>query len=357
MPNVSPRAHGKRHSLDRVHVAVALLESVDFDRVHASRCYLTARARSPTLPAVDERFLITGSEGCIGAWVLRQLVAEGVPCVAFDLRSDARRLREIAGDEVTSAIAFVQGDLTRDGDLERVVAEHAPTHIVHLAGLQVPFVAADPVMGALVNVVGTVRVLEAVRHAGGAVRGLSYASSAAVYDLAGELRPRSLYGVYKRCNEETARHYAESLGVPSVGLRPWTVFGVGRDQGVTSAPTSAIQAVVRGEDFTIPFSGSMAMQYTADVAAAFVAAARAQPTSPASYDLPGIVLSMDEIIAAIETAVPGSQGRITSTGDPLPIAAATPGPSLLELVPGLTVTPFAEAVAQTAARFAELDAA
>ena len=130
------------------------------------------------------------------------------------------------------------------------MAEHAPTHIVHLAGLQVPFVAADPVMGALVNVVGTVRVLEAARHAGGAVRGLSYASSAAVYDLAGELRPRSLYGVYKRCNEETARHYAESLGVPSVGLRPWTVFGVGRDQGVTSAPTSAIQAVVRGEAST-----------------------------------------------------------------------------------------------------------
>ena len=217
--------------------------------------------------------------------------------------------------------------------------------------------AADPVMGALVNVVGTVRVLEAARHAEGGVRGLSYASSAAVYDPVGELKPRSLYGVYKRCNEETARHYAESLGVPSVGLRPWTVFGVGRDQGVTSAPTSAIQAVVRGESFDIPFTGSMAMQYTADVAAAFVAAARAQPTAPASYDLPGTVLTIDELIAHIESAVPGAQGRITSSGAPLPIAAATPGPSLLELVPDLTVTPFADAVAQTAARFAELDAA
>ena len=157
------------------------------------------------------------------------------------------------------------------------MAAHAPTHIVHLAGLQVPFVAADPVLGALVNVAGTVRVLEAARHSGGTVRGIAYASSAAVYDPAGELRPRTLYGVYKRCNEETARHYAEALGVPSVGLRPWTVFGVGRDQGVTSAPTSAIQAVVRGESYAIPFTGSMAMQYTADVAAAFVAAARAHP--------------------------------------------------------------------------------
>jgi UDP-glucuronate 4-epimerase len=306
---------------------------------------------------VDERFLITGSEGCIGAWVLRQLVGEGVPCVAFDLVAEGRRLRQIAGDEIAAEVTYVQGDLTHDGAMERVMAEYAPTHIVHLAGLQVPFVAADPVLGALVNVAGTVRVLEAARHSGGTVRGLAYASSAAVYDPAGELRPRTLYGIYKRCNEETARHYAEALGVPSVGLRPWTVFGVGRDQGVTSAPTSAIQAVVRGESYTIPFSGSMAMQYTADVAAAFVAAARAKPAAPASYDLPGVVMSVEEVIAGIESAVPGARGRITSSGDPLPIAAATPGPSLLELVPGLTVTPFADAVAQTAARFAELDAA
>ncbi len=187
------------------------------------------------------------------------------------------------------------------------MATHAPTHIVHLAGLQVPFVAADPVLGALVNVAGTVRVLEAARHSGGTVRGVAYASSAAVYDPSGELRPRTLYGVFKRCNEETARHYAEALGVPSVGLRPWTVFGVGRDQGVTSAPTSAIQAVVRGETYEIPFTGSMAMQYTADVAAAFVAAARAHPAAPASYDLPGVVMTVDEVIAGIESAVPGAQ--------------------------------------------------
>jgi UDP-glucuronate 4-epimerase len=306
---------------------------------------------------VDERFLITGSEGCIGAWVIRQLVAEGVPCVAFDLSGEKRRLREVAGDEVAESVPFVQGDLTRDGDMERVMEAHAPTHIVHLAGLQVPFVAANPVLGALVNVAGTVRVFEAARHSEGAVRGIAYASSAAVYDPAGELRPRTLYGIYKRCNEETARHYAESLGVASVGLRPWTVFGIGRDQGVTSAPTSAIQAVVRGQDYTIPFSGAMSMQYTADVAAAFIAAARARPDSPASYDLPGVVMTVDEVIAGIEGAVPGARGRITRTGEQLPIAALTPGPSLLELVPDLPLTPFADAVAQTAARFAELDAA
>ena len=306
---------------------------------------------------MDERFLITGSEGCIGAWVLRQLVAEGVPCVAFDLVADGRRLRQIAGADVAASITYAQGDLTLDGDMERVMAEHAPTHIVHLAGLQVPFVAADPVLGALVNVAGTVRVLEAARHSGGTVRGLSYASSAAVYDPAGELRPRTLYGIYKRCNEETARHYAESLGVSSVGLRPWTVFGVGRDQGVTSAPTSAIQAVVRGESLRDPVHR---LDGDAVHGRRRRGVHRGRPRAPGGvgvYDLPGVVLSVDEVIAGIEAAIPGSSGRITSTGAELPIAALTPGPSLLELVPDLAVTPFADAVAQTAARFAELDSA
>jgi len=98
-------------------------------------------------------------------------------------------------------------------------------------------------------------------------------------------------------------------------------------------------------------------QYTADVAAAFVAAARARPPAHAAYDLPGIVMTMDEVIAGIESVVPAARGRITSSGDPLPITAETPGPSLLELVPSLTVTPFPYAVAQIAARFAELETA
>lgn len=126
-----------------------------------------ARGRSSVIESAlpDECFLITGSEGCIGAWVLRQPLGEGVPCVAFDLAGGGRRLRQIAGDELADAVVFEQGDLTHDGDLERVMDKHAPSHIIHLAGLQVPFAAADPVLGALVNVAGTVRVFEAARRA------------------------------------------------------------------------------------------------------------------------------------------------------------------------------------------------
>jgi UDP-glucuronate 4-epimerase len=47
----------------------------------------------------NERFLVTGALGCIGAWVVRNLIREGVPTAIFDLASDPRRLRLIMSEE------------------------------------------------------------------------------------------------------------------------------------------------------------------------------------------------------------------------------------------------------------------
>ena len=58
--------------------------------------------------------------------------------------------------------------------------------------------------------------------------------------------PRTHYGVYKQANEGNARVYWLDDGVPSIGLRPMTVYGVGRDQGMTSGPTKAVVAAVLG---------------------------------------------------------------------------------------------------------------
>ena len=62
--------------------------------------------------------------------------------------------------------------------------------------------------------------------------------------------------------------------MPSVGLRPHTVYGPGRDQGLTSAPTAAMLAAAAGPAVPLPFGGAYQLQYAPDVAAAFVAAAR-----------------------------------------------------------------------------------
>ena len=170
--------------------------------------------------------------------------------VAFDLSDDDRRLRLIADAVELDRISFARGDITDLQTVERVLAEHEITHVVHLAALQVPFCRENPMLGAQVNVTGTVNVFEAAKRLGLATT-IAYASSAAVYDRQGAIAPKTLYGVYKVADEGTPRVYAAESGVASVGLRPFTVYGPGRDQGLTAGPTLAIAAAVRGEPYRI----------------------------------------------------------------------------------------------------------
>ena len=73
--------------------------------------------------------------------------------------------------------------------------------------------------------------------------------------------PPNHYGVYKQANEGNARIYWLDSGLSSVGLRPMTVYGVGRDQGMTSGPTKAIVAAVLGMPYRVSFSGPTLYQY------------------------------------------------------------------------------------------------
>ena len=113
-----------------------------------------------------ERFLVTGALGCIGAWTVRQLVRAGVPVTAFDLGTDHRRLELIMTPEELERVTFVVGDITDLASIERTLDERGITNVIHLAALQVPFCRADPPLGALVNVVGTVNLFEAVKRRG-----------------------------------------------------------------------------------------------------------------------------------------------------------------------------------------------
>ncbi|NJN84090.1 MAG: NAD-dependent epimerase/dehydratase family protein [Caldilineaceae bacterium] len=157
----------------------------------------------------NETFMLTGSLGCIGAWVIRNLVAEGVKVVATDLATDPARPRLLLSDEALESVSFARLDVTDLAAVKKVVADHGVTHIIHLAGLQVPFCRGNPSLGAHVNVTGTVNIFEAARAYWGQVQGLSYASSLAVLgpteyypetpvkdDVA--LHPMTLYGVYKQ---------------------------------------------------------------------------------------------------------------------------------------------------------------
>ncbi|HEX6625354.1 MAG TPA: NAD(P)-dependent oxidoreductase [Pyrinomonadaceae bacterium] len=310
-----------------------------------------------------QTFLLTGAHGFIGAWVVKRLLAAGARVVIFDKSTDARRLRLIMGEEEVARARVVTGDITEADALPPVVEEFAVTHVIHLAGLQVPTCRADPRLGALVNVVGTINVFEAARLSAGRIRKIVYASSAAVFGATDEDRPvterdapepASHYGVFKRCNEGNARIYHLEHGLSSVGLRPLTVYGVGRDFGVTSDPTKAMKAAVVGRPFRIRFGGRTDFQYVADTADTFIRAAVSDLEGAHVFNLHGETVRIEDVVAEIESAWPAARGLITHEEAPLAIPAELDDAAIRAALGELPRTPLSEGVRATIGRFAEL---
>jgi nucleoside-diphosphate-sugar epimerase len=309
----------------------------------------------------SETFLITGTMGCIGAWVLRNLVAEGVHVVATDLAADPVRPSLIMTPEALAKVTFVKLDITDLERLQALVEQQQVTHIIHLAGLQVPFCRANPSLGARVNVVGTVNIFEAARRFQGQVQGLSYASSLAVLGPAhlypdrpvpdnAPLYPTSLYGVYKQANEQTARIYWQDWQVGSVGLRPYIVYGVGRDQGMTSGIAKAILAAAAGRPYQIKFDGPVALQYVDDAARMFIGAARAGYAGAAVCNLRNDVLTVADFIDALHREVPNAD--ITCASNiPLPHPADLDDSGLRTILGNLPHTPLSTAIRTTLDQF------
>lgn len=309
-----------------------------------------------------ERFLVTGVLGCLGAWVVKGLVDDDAAVVGFDLGDDPRRLREIMDVSAVESVPLVRGDITSKAEIDRVLDEHAITHVIHLAALQIPFCREDPIRGALVNVVGTVNVLEAVRERRDRIKApVVYASSAAYFgatdaeraalDEDSDARPSTHYGVYKQANEGNTRIYWQDARVPSLGLRPYNVYGPARDQGVTAEPTHAMKAAAAGEAYHINYGGRLVFNYTADVAQAVVSMSRSGFEGAAVYNMPGTFCHMNEVVAAIEKAAPEAGGKITFDDNPLPLPSNLAVGGLERAIGPVEVTPLDEAVRLTIDHF------
>src|SRR5262245_41439977 len=268
------------------------------------------------------RVLIIGGYGFIGAWIIRNLLARGDQVFVYDLKEDPRRLRQILREAEVKKATFVHGDVTDLPALCDAITKHAITHIIHLAGLQVPTCRVDPMLGAKVNVLGTLAVFEAVKAAGSQIQRLVYASSAAVFGgpdkyPAGSLGddvllvPSTHYGVFKCCNEGNARIYFQDHAISSVGLRPWTVYGVGRDLGMTSEPTKAIKAALLGRPYHISFGGWTDFQYVDDVAKAFVLCSERPYSGSKSYNLRGAVITLADFHKSLGKVLPEAERLVT----------------------------------------------
>jgi len=289
--------------------------------------------------------MITGAGGCIGSWVLALLARAGVPACAFDLSADKRRPRLLVPESDLAAIQWRTGDIADSKSVIQMLETVRPCAIIHLAALQVPFCKADPVAGAKVNVVGTVNVFEAARQLG--IKRLAYASSVAAHGAIEEDlgTMRTLYGAYKYCDEQIARVYSDDWGVHSVGIRPGVVYGVGRDQGLTSTTTVAILAAAAGKSYTVPFAGGVSWLYGAEVASAFIRAVSRERAGAPVFEMNGVYAPVEDGLRILKELAPSA--AITCTGQPLAFPMHLPDTPLREFLGDYGTMPLADGIRQT----------
>ncbi|MDQ4029913.1 MAG: NAD-dependent epimerase/dehydratase family protein [Actinomycetota bacterium] len=209
-----------------------------------------------------KRILITGGAGFIGTTLARRLVGANEVVAVDNLHRDALSGTELADDP---SFTFVQGDVL-DAELLHDVAEGA-THVVHCAAIAgVDTVLESPVRTMRVNLIGTYNVLEAALAAGCVERLVEFSTSEVFGTYAYKVaethmtatgsvgEARWTYAVSKLAGEHMAKAYHAELGLPTVSLRPFNVYGPGQIGG--GAIRAFIEGALAGRDLVIHGDGS-----------------------------------------------------------------------------------------------------
>jgi UDP-glucose 4-epimerase len=216
-----------------------------------------------------KRILITGGAGFIGTTLARRLV-EANDVIAFDnLHRDALSSTELGEHP---RFTFVQGDVLDGGALTN--AARGATHIVHAAAIAgVDTVLESPVRTMRVNLIGTYNALEAGAATSDTLERLIEFSTSEVFGqqafnvgeghvtaIGSVGEARWTYAVSKLAGEHMAHAYHDELGLPTVSVRPFNVYGPGQIGG--GAIRAFIEAALAGRDLTIHGDGSQIRAWT-----------------------------------------------------------------------------------------------
>ncbi|WP_419239482.1 NAD-dependent epimerase [Photobacterium leiognathi] len=217
------------------------------------------------------KYLVTGVAGFIGSAVTERLCAQGHQVVGIDNLNDyydvslkEARLARIAHPNFT----FIELDLADRDGIANLFSEQQFNRVIHLAAQAgVRYSIDNPLAYADSNLVGHLTILEGCRH--NKVEHLVYASSSSVYGLNHKTpfntadsvdHPISLYAATKKSNELMAHTYSHLYGVPTTGLRFFTVYGPwGRPDMALFKFTNAI---MEGKEIDVYNHGDMRRDFT-----------------------------------------------------------------------------------------------
>ncbi|MGY4225096.1 UDP-glucose 4-epimerase [Bradyrhizobium sp. USDA 4503] len=316
----------------------------------ACNCASSSRydRRDPGRSWWNMKILITGGGGFIGAWLARRLAEKGNQIRVFEAGSPSPPFVKIVGS-LRGAIEWTVGDIA-DAPTAHAAAAGCGA-IVHLAGILAPACQADPIRGAMVNLIGTLNVFNAAIALG--IKRIVFTSSAGVYNPNNEAAPLPIthYGAFKLACEGSARAYWLDHGLASIGFRPFIVYGYGRETGLTAGPSLACKAAAQGQPYTIPYVGTAGLIYIDDAIAAYEAALAREPCEALIFNLPGEVGSNDDVVAAIQAVVP--KAKIDVRGPTLPFAQDIGEGELRQVFSGLPATPLKDGIRRTIELYGE----
>jgi|TARA_B100001093_G_scaffold125988_1_gene118519 nucleoside-diphosphate-sugar epimerase len=261
-----------------------------------------------------EKIIIFGGSGFLGSWIVKAFLKKGYSVSIFDLKIQKELLSHVVGNDINK-IKFINGDITNYDHVQEAINDM--DHVINLAGLMTPDCSSNPILGAKVNVLGSINVFEALKKNNN--KFLVYASSAGVFGQKDHYYPfpETHYGAYKLAVEGVARAYLNEDGISSVGIRPYVIYGPGREVGGTAGVTLACKAAKQGDSYTVNFSGKAGFVYVQDVVDLVEMSIGKIPSGALTLNINGITADVSDFINLIKKNIPLSD--IGIEGDPLSV--------------------------------------
>ena len=218
------------------------------------------------------KFLVTGAAGFIGFHVVQRLCQQGHDVIGIDNLNDYYdvNLKLARLDELKqySLFTFKKLDLADREGIAQLFSQEKFERVIHLAAQAgVRYSIDNPMAYADSNLIGHLTILEGCRHNN--VQHLVYASSSSVYGLNNKTpfatsdsvdHPISLYAATKKSNELMSHTYSHLYGIPTTGLRFFTVYGPwGRPD---MALFKFTKAIINGESIDVYNNGDMRRDFT-----------------------------------------------------------------------------------------------